>query len=261
MNIQMGPIARPVPYARNARKISAAAVDKVAASIKEFGWRQPIVVDGEGVILVGHCRLLAAQKLALAEVPVQVADNLTPAQAKSYRLMDNRSHEEAEWDKGLLIPEIAELQALSVDMLLTGFDVSELDAFAVKAAAVEEGNTDADDAPQLQPDPVTVPGEVWQLGRHRLLCGDSTSIHAFEKWMAGGKADLVVTDPPYNVADTGKTKDALTIENDSMGGADFGLWIRRNSCDLDKFNSCDPSHLGSGHATDLDANPFTPMDG
>ena len=129
--------------------------------------------------------MLAAQKLQLAEVPVDVADNLTPAQAKSYRLMDNRSHEEAEWDKELLIPEIAELQAMSVDMLLTGFDVSELDAFAVKAEAIVDGETDEDAAPPPPDNPVSVAGDVWRLGRHRLLCGDATSIDALDRLMDG----------------------------------------------------------------------------
>lgn len=121
------PIARPIPYARNSRKIPERAVDKVAASIKEFGWRVPIVVDKDGVIICGHTRLLAAKKLGLQEVPVHVADNLTPAQVKAYRLMDNRSHEEAQWDLELLGPELAELRGLDFDLELTGFDGREID--------------------------------------------------------------------------------------------------------------------------------------
>jgi ParB-like chromosome segregation protein Spo0J len=114
MQVEKSPIDRPIPYARNARKIPQAAIDKVASSIKEFGWRQPIVVDPENVIIVGHTRLLAAQKLALSEVPVHVAHGLTPAQVKAYRLMDNRSHDEASWDLELLGPELAELQGLDL---------------------------------------------------------------------------------------------------------------------------------------------------
>ena len=120
MNIEMWPIEKPIPYARNARKISDAAVAKVAASIKEFGWRQPIVVDTEGVVVAGHTRLLAARKLGLTTVPVHVAANLTPAQIKAYRLMDNRSHEEAEWDMELLPLELEDLKALEFDLGLPG---------------------------------------------------------------------------------------------------------------------------------------------
>jgi ParB-like chromosome segregation protein Spo0J len=119
MKVEFWPTDRPIPYARNARKISQVAVDKVASSIKEFGWRQPIVVDGEGVVIAGHTRLLAAKKLSLPEVPVHIAEGLSKQQVKAYRLMDNRSHEEAEWDKELLGPELLELEALDIDLALT----------------------------------------------------------------------------------------------------------------------------------------------
>jgi ParB-like chromosome segregation protein Spo0J len=128
MKIQLWNTDRPIPYARNARKIGQSAIDKVAASIKEFGWQQPIVVDGEGVIIAGHTRLLAAQKLGLKEVPVHMATGLTAAQVKAYRLMDNRSHQEASWDVDLIAPELEEIQALGFDELtLTGFDVPEIE--------------------------------------------------------------------------------------------------------------------------------------
>lgn len=126
MEVTLWPVAKIIPYARNARKISAKAVDKVASSIKEFGWRQPIVVDKEGVIIAGHTRLLAAHKLCMEQAPVHVAQNLTPAQVKAYRLMDNRSNDEAEWDMDLLGPELLDLQGLDLDLSLTGFDDSEL---------------------------------------------------------------------------------------------------------------------------------------
>jgi len=124
--IELWPIDRPKPYPRNARKIGDAAVDKVAASIQEFGWRQPIVVDVDGVVVVGHVRLMAARKLKLSEVPVHIADNLTPNQIKTYRLMDNRSHEETGWDLELLGRELAEIKTLNVDVALTGFDTTEI---------------------------------------------------------------------------------------------------------------------------------------
>jgi DNA modification methylase len=198
MHVEIWPIDRPVPYARNARKIPQSAIDKVAASIKEFGWRQPIVVDADGVIVAGHTRLLGARKLGLTEVPVHVAHGLTPAQIKAYRLMDNRSHQEAAWDVDLIGPELLDIKGLDLDLSLTGFDPTEIDGFLAKLDA-SEGLTDPDACPEVQPDPITVPGDLWLLGRHRLLCGDSTSIDAVERLMGGEKAEVVITDPPYNV--------------------------------------------------------------
>src|SRR5216684_2539335 len=173
MNVTLWPIEKIRPYARNARRIPQRAVDKVAASIKEFGWRQPIVVDSEGVIVAGHTRLLAARKLGLSAVPVHVADNLTSAQVRAYRLMDNRSHQEATWNMELLSIELLELQAGDLDMSLTGFDQEEI-AKLLADQTVTAGLTDEDDVPEVPAEPVTKAGDVWLLGSHRLLCGDST---------------------------------------------------------------------------------------
>jgi ParB-like chromosome segregation protein Spo0J len=129
MKIELWPIDKLIPYARNARKIPQGAIDKVAASIQEFGWRQPIVVDGDRVVVAGHVRLLAAKQLGEKKVPVHVATGLTPGQIKAFRLMDNRSHQESGWDMELLAPEMAELQALSIDVALTGFDAEEISKF------------------------------------------------------------------------------------------------------------------------------------
>ena len=136
-NIQWA-IDRLIPYARNARKIPQEAIDKVAASLKEFGWRQPIVVDSERVVVAGHVRLLAAQQLGLEKVPVHVATDLTPGQIKAFRLMDNRSHQESGWDMELLAPEMAELQALNIDVSLTGFDADEISKFLDSTGSDEE---------------------------------------------------------------------------------------------------------------------------
>jgi ParB-like chromosome segregation protein Spo0J len=141
--IELWPIDRPKPYPRNARKISDAAVDKVAASIQEFGWRQPIVVDIHDVVVVGHVRLLAARKLELSEVPVHVADNLTPSQIETYRLMDNRSQEETGWDLELLGREVAELQTLNVDMSLTGFGAAEISTLLDSEPGSPESSAEA----------------------------------------------------------------------------------------------------------------------
>src|ERR1700730_2354576 len=151
------PIDKVIPFARNARKIPASAVAKVAASIKEFGWRQPIVVDREDVIICGHTRLLAARKLGLEQVPVHVAENLSPAQVRAYRLMDNRSHEETDWDLDLLGPELEELRDLDFDITLTGFEERELDDL-LAAPELEE---QADLIPDVPERPVTVAGWGW----------------------------------------------------------------------------------------------------
>ena len=135
MKIELWPIDKLIPYARNARTINAAAVEKVAASIQEFGWQQPVVVDSDGVIIAGHARLLAARKLELIEVPVHVADTLTPAQVKAYRLMDNRSHQETSWDGSMLAGCLAELQAADTDLALTGFNSDEITAFLMDGTA------------------------------------------------------------------------------------------------------------------------------
>src|SRR5450432_1846789 len=170
MKIENWKIERIIPYARNARKIGDAAIEKVAASIKEFGWRQPIVVDAEGVIIVGHVRLKAAQKLGLAEAPVHVAGNLTAGQVKAYRLMDNRSHDEAQWDLELIGPELADLQGLDFDLSLTGFDERELEEFLADPDLIDQ----ADQVPEVPENPVTIPGDLWLCGKHRVLCSDST---------------------------------------------------------------------------------------
>ena len=194
MQIELWPIEKPIPYARNARKLSDTAIDKVAASLKEFGWRQPIVVDSEGVIIAGHTRLLAAKKLGLGQVPVHVATELTAGQVKAYRLMDNRSHDESSWDFDLLGPEMLDLKDLALDLSLTGFDEDELAGLLVEGIV---GLTDEDEVPEAPEEPVTQLSDLWILGKHRLLCGDSTKREDVERLMNGEKADMVFTDPPY----------------------------------------------------------------
>ena len=223
MKIELWTVDQVIPYARNARTISDAAVAKVAASIQEFGWRQPIVVDGKRVIIAGHTRLLAARKLGLKEVPVHVADNLSPAQVKAYRLMDNRSHDETSWDFELLGPELADLQSLGYGNLeLTGFDQNEIADFLAGAASPgQEGLAPDDEAPALREAAVTQPGELWQLGRHRLLCGDAMQLGDVNRVLAGARTDLVVIDAPYNVNYEGGTKEKLKIQNDHMADGAF----------------------------------------
>jgi DNA modification methylase len=196
LTISWWPTTRPIPYARNPRVAPEAAVAKVAASIAEYGWRQPIVVDEAGVVIVGHTRLLAAKRLGLGRVPVHVAAGLTPQQVKAYRLADNRTGEETSWDAELLPLEISELADLGYDLELLAFDGKEL---ARLTALPAEGFTDPEEAPAPPDEPVTQRGDLWELGRHRLLCGDATDEADVRRLMAGERAALMATDPPYLV--------------------------------------------------------------
>jgi DNA modification methylase len=192
------PLEQLIPYARNPRK-NAAAVATVVASLKEFGWRQPIVVDEAMVILAGHTRLEAARQLGLATVPVHVARGLTPAQAKAYRLMDNRSSENAEWDEALLGLELGDLQGDGFDLGLTGFDDEELNRLLAALGEEDGDRGDEDEVPETPADPISRPGDLWLLGPHRLLCGDSTVATDVERVLGGVTPLLMVSDPPYGV--------------------------------------------------------------
>lgn len=182
------------PYPHNPRLISQAAIDKVLASVREFGWRQPIVVDEDGVILVGHTRRLAAIKGGYKQVPVHDATGLSDAQKRAYRLADNRTGEESEWDMLVLATEIAGLRALDFDLKPLGFDTQELRALEAK-----EPGKDAEAAPEPPKNPVTRLGDLWQLGDHYVRCGDSTKAEDVSELLDGAKPGLMVTDPPYGV--------------------------------------------------------------
>ncbi len=192
------PLERLIPYARNPRK-NESAVATVAASLKEFGWRQPIVVDEEMVILAGHTRLEAARQLGLSTAPVHVARGLTPAQARAYRLMDNRASENAEWDEALLGLELGDLQGDGFDLGLTGFDDAELNRLLAALGDEADARDGEDDVPETPADPVSRPGDLWILGNHRLLCGDSTVATDVERVLGGVAPLLMVSDPPYGV--------------------------------------------------------------
>jgi DNA modification methylase len=196
VSIEQWPITRLLPYPRNARVCPEAAIAKVAGSIHEFGFRNPILVDGEGVIIAGHTRLLAAQRLELERVPVIVCADLSPAKVKALRLADNRTGQETSWDDELLAIELEELLGLDFDLELTAFDQDEI---AALLAEPTEGLTD-EDAPCDPPEiPASRTGDLWLLGKHRLLCGDSTSADDVQLLMAGKRASLMATDPPYLV--------------------------------------------------------------
>lgn len=218
--VQQWPIDRLIPYARNPRK-NDEVVDKMAAAIQEFGFRIPIVARSDGAVVDGHLRLKAAQRLGLTEVPVALADDLSEAQIKAFRLLANRSASWAEWDDELLQLELEDLKDLGFDLAHTGFTDEELADF-LEGGEAGSGNSDEDAVPEAPVTPITKPGDVYVLGNHRLLCGDSTVLSNVEMVLDGALADMVFTDPPYNVDYGNTAKDKMrgnnrTIMNDNLG--------------------------------------------
>jgi DNA modification methylase len=204
------------PYANNPRQ-NDAGVDAVAASIKEFGFKVPVIIDAGGEIIAGHTRIKAAEQLGLTKIPCVVADDLTEAQVKAFRIADNRVAELSTWDMDLLAVELQEIGEMDFDITLTGFgDVEIDDIMGNEPAEIIE-----DEIPEPPEEPTTKLGDLWQLGRHRLLCGDSTKPEDVQKLMDGELADMVFTDPPYNVDYTGGTNEALKIQNDNMDDSTF----------------------------------------
>jgi DNA modification methylase len=197
MQIKEVAVDKLIPYAKNSRTHSPEQVGQIAASIKEFGFRNPILVDGVGII-AGHGRLMAAQKLGLDKVPTIDCSDMTPSQKKAYIIADNKLALNAGWDTAMLTIEMQELEVEGFDLELLGFDDKELNALL--EPEIVEGLTDEDEVPELPEEPKSKLGDIYILGNHRLMCGDSTSIDAVEKMMDGDKASLVVTDPPWNVA-------------------------------------------------------------
>ena len=190
------PVAELIPYARNARTHSPAQVAQIAASIREFGWTNPILVDGERGVIAGHGRLLAARQLGITEVPTLELSHLTPAQRRAYVLADNRLALSAGWDEDLLRVELAELGADGFDLELTGFNPDEIASFLAEPTS---GQTDPDEVPLAPDTPVSAVGDIWLLGRHRLVCGDCTDAGVVEAALGGVRPHLMVTDPPYGV--------------------------------------------------------------
>jgi len=211
-----------VPYIRNARTHSAEQINQIAASIVEFGFTNPILAGSDKVIVAGHGRLLAAQKLGLSQVPVVVLDHLSPAQRKALIIADNKIAENAGWDEELLRVELQTLIDEGFDLDLTGFDPEELDELMMGEEPNNQGITDEDETPDPGTEPISRPGDVWLLGDHRLFCGDSTDADSYSAVLAEERADMVFTDPPYNVdyANTAKDKQRGThrpILNDNLG--------------------------------------------
>jgi len=186
------------PYEHNPRD-NDGAVEAVARSIREYGFRQPIVVDAEGVIVVGHTRWKAAKALGLEEVPVHVATDMSSEQIKAYRIADNKVADLAEWDYELLPIELSELRGMDVDLDLLGFSSEELEKMLGADVHGTEGLTDPDAVPEPPDEAITQPGDLWILGDHRLLCGDSGSHEDLNRLLDGETIDLLACDPPYNV--------------------------------------------------------------
>ena len=213
------PLGELIPYARNPRTHSDAQVAQIAASIRDFGWTNPVLVDGESGIIAGHGRVLAARKLKLEQVPVIELAHMSEAQKRAYLIADNRLALDAGWDEALLRLELADLSELGFDLGLIGFGEGELERLL---AGGKEGLTGDDEAPALPEQAVTQPGDLWVLGDHRLLCGDATVMADVERVLGGSLADMTFTDPPYNVAYGSSAKDKLRgnkrkILNDNLG--------------------------------------------
>ena len=215
MQVEMRSLGSIRPYENNPR-INDAAVDAVAASIRAFGFRQPIVVDEEGIIIVGHTRFKAALKLGLKEVPVHVAVGLSPAQAKAYRLADNQTAQLAGWDDEKLAQELAQLQELNFDLGLTGFSSEDLARLLNETTS--QNLKDPDDVPEPPDEAETKPGDRWQLGKHVLLCGDSSKTEDVDGLLGGERIQVVNTDPPYGVKLSPRSNNAIAVGLSSFAG-------------------------------------------
>ena len=224
IQVEQTPVDALIPFARNARTHSDEQVKQIAASIREFGFNNPILIRDDLTVIAGHGRLAAAKVLGLKEVPTISLAHLTPLQVRAYVLADNKLALNAGWDDEMLSLELQELEMEGFDVALTGF--SNIEVSNLISDNTEEGLKDDDDVPAEVANIITRPGDIWILGRHRVMCGDSLLSDSISKLLASNLADLWITDPPYNVAYVGKTSDSLTIENDSMEDAEFRDFLR-----------------------------------
>lgn len=234
--MQLVPITKLVPYVNNARTHSPEQINKLRSSLREFGFINPVIIDRDFGVIAGHGRILAAKEEGIAEVPCVFADHLTEAQKKAYILADNRMAMDAGWDEELLRVEIEALQAEAFDLSLTGFDEKELSDLFKDDADAQEDDFDVD--AELEKPTFSKSGDVWTLGRHRLVCGDSTKAETFETLMQGRKANLVVTDPPYNVNYEGT---AGKIKNDNLADEKFYQFLFDAFSNIEKVMADDAS--------------------
>ena len=252
--IEQWPTDKLLPYARNARTHSEDQVAQIAASIAEFGFTNPILAGSDGIIVAGHGRVAAAQKLGLEIVPVVVLDHLTPTQRRALVIADNRIAENAGWDDAMLRIELEALMGEGFDLDITGFDADALAELIAGDEPDNEGQTDEDAVPEVNETPISRPGDVWVMGKHRLLCGDATLAASYDALLQGAPVDMVFTDPPYNVNYANSAKDKMrgkdrAILNDNLGDGfyDFllaaltqmvahcrgGIYVAMSSSELD----------------------------
>ena len=229
LQIHYCPIDTLIPYARNAKQHSDAQVAQIAASIREFGWGAPILVDGKNNVIAGHGRLLAARKLGMTEVPVVPMEHLTDTQRRALILADNKIGENASWEDELLGIELSELKDAGFDLGLTGFSPEEWEALIAGDEATKDGLTDDDAVPEITETPISNKGDVWLLGEHKLLCGDATKADDYKLLLGDELPDMAFTDPPYNVNYANTAKDKLRgknrpILNDNLGD-DFEAFL------------------------------------
>ncbi len=234
--MQLVPIEKLVPYVNNARTHSPEQINKLRSSLREFGFINPVIIDRDYGVIAGHGRILAAKEEGIKEIPCVFADHLTEAQKKAYIIADNRMAMDAGWDEELLRVEIEALQAEAFDLSLTGFDEKELADLFQEDSEVEDDDFDVDG--ELKEPAITQMGDVWTLGRHRLVCGDSTKEETYEVLMQGQKANLVLTDPPYNVNYEGA---AGKIKNDNMAGDKFYQFLLDAFTNMEKVMANDAS--------------------
>ncbi|WP_230598667.1 ParB/Srx family N-terminal domain-containing protein, partial [Xanthomonas albilineans] len=222
LQLHYRPVDSLIPYARNAKQHSQAQVAQIAASIREFGWGAPILIDGHNNVIAGHGRLLAARQLGMAEVPVVPLDHLSDTQRRALILADNKIGENAAWDDALLGIELSELQDAGFDLGLTGFSPEEWEALIAGDDATKDGLTDEDHVPDVPQTPISQAGDVWLLGEHRLLCGDATKADDYTQLLGDELPDMAFSDPPYNVNYANTAKDKASnknrpILNDNLG--------------------------------------------
>ena len=228
LQIHYRPVESLIPYARNAKQHTDTQVAQIAASIREFGWGAPILVDGKNNVIAGHGRLLAARKLGMSEVPVVPMDHLTDIQRRALILADNKIGENASWEDELLGLELAELQSSGFDLGITGFSPDEWDAL-ITGDTGNDGLTDEDQVPEVTENPISRAGDVWLLGEHKVLCGDATKAEDYKALLGDELVDMTFTDPPYNVNYANTAKDKMRgknrpILNDNMGDG-FGAFL------------------------------------
>ena len=229
MQIEIADINSIKPYENNPRKLSDTAIEKVAMSLKEYGFRQPIVVDKDRVIVAGHTRFRASKKLGLKNVPISIIDNLTEEQINAYRIADNRTAEESEWDNELLKMEIKELEAQDFKLDLLGFNDEQLNNILFEE---KQGLTDEDEVPETPEEPISKLGDIWKLGNHRVMCGDSSLEENKTKLLNGNNVDMIFTDPPYGVdyvsrVDEKRRKNWGGIKNDELKGSELQNFLSK----------------------------------